>query len=147
MSYSQYDIENSLILFFMRETGIKTDLVFDGYELPSERPLITVEPMPNSNEVRTKRREAIQTIYRFQIGLHASNAIERRHKQELISDLLLFERVPYYITDNSIDEPVDYFLCELTAVVPMGADELNRISEYHRVYFDVEIEDIKRGGY
>lgn len=146
MIMKQYDLENSLMFFFQRELGIRTDLVYDGYEFPKERPLITIEPMQNNLEPISKQREAIQIIYRFQIGLHADNPVVRRHKQEEISDLLTFEKIPYFITQESVDEPIGYFLCDLTAVVPMPADEINRKTEYHRVYFDVEIENIKRSG-
>jgi len=144
MIIRQYDLENSLMFLFERELGIRTDLIYDGYEFPDERPLITIEPMQNNIDVLTKQREAVQRIYRYQIGLHADNPVSLRHTQEDISDLLTFRKIPYYNTQESVDDPIGYFLCNLTAVVPIPADELNRKSEYHRVYFDVEIESIKR---
>lgn len=144
MEIKQYDLENSLMFFFEREADIKTDIIYDGYEIPNERPLITIEPMQNNYESISKQREAMQVIYRFQIGLRAGNPVEKRHKQEEISELLTTRKIPYFNTQRSVDEPVGYFLCNLTAVVPMPADEINRKSENHRVYFDVEIEDIKR---
>ena len=145
MIIRQYDLENSLVLFLERELKIRTDLVYDGYEFPEDRPFITIEPMQNNIEILTKRREAVQRIYRYQIGLHADNPVSLRHLQEDISDLLTFRKIPYYNTQESVDDPIGYYLCDLTAVVPMPADELSRKSEYHRVYFDIEIENIKRG--
>src|SRR5690625_5210693 len=132
------------MVLFERNTGIRKDNTFVGYEIPNERPLITIEPMQNNYESISKQREAMQVIYRFQIGLRAGNPVEKRHKQEEISELLTTRKIPYFNTQRSVDEPVGYFLWHLNAVVPMSADEINRKSKNHRVYFDVEIEDIKR---
>src|SRR5690625_4999445 len=123
---NQYDLQNSLRFFFLRDLEIDCDIVFDGYSFPDTRPLVTIEQMQNNVESTTKGRESVQVIYRFQIGLHASNAVEKSKLQERISQALLFENIPYFNTEVSAQQPAGYFLCELTAVVPMPAEEQSR---------------------
>ena len=141
---NQYDLQNSLRFFFIRELSLACDIVYDGYKFPETRPLVTIEPMQNNYVSLSKQREAIQSIYRFQIGLRANNAVELAQLQERITDAFLFEKIPYYDTQISVDEPVGFFVVDLTAVVPMPAEDINKHSERHKVYFDIEIENIKR---
>src|SRR5690625_936544 len=144
MEIRLYDAIYSLQQFFDAELGLRADWVHDGYTLPVERPFITIEILTDERTILSKGREAVQVIEHFQLGYHATNIIDRTNLAEEISDLLTFKRVPYYDTQISVDEPVGSFLCEVTAVVPMPTDDLAKQSEYNRVYFDVEIENIKR---
>src|SRR5690625_7576106 len=82
MIIRQYDLENSLMFLFERELGIRTDLIYDGYEFPDERPLITIEPMQNNIDVLTKQREAVQRIYRYQIEIGRASCRERVENEE-----------------------------------------------------------------
>lgn len=141
---NQYDLQNSLRFFFIRELSLACDIIYDGYKLPEMRPLVTIEPMQNNYASLSKQREAIQSIYRFQIGLRANNAVELVQLQERITNAFLFEKIPYFNTQVSVDEPVGFFVVDLTAVVPMPAEDINKHSERHKVYFDIEIENIKR---
>ena len=122
--------------------GFRVDLVFDGYMMPSERPLITVENMQSNYEILTKQRESIQATYRYQIGLHDVNSVELSKNKEIITNLFNFHRFKYF--EESPDNIEGFFYCVLTAVVPMPASDVSKKSEYNRVYFDVEIENIKR---
>lgn len=141
---NQYDLQNSLRFFFIRELSLACDIVYDGYKFPETRPLVTIEPMQNNHVSLSKQREAIQSIYRFQIGLRANNAVELAQLQERITNAFLFEKIPYFNTQVSVDEPVGFFVVDLTAVVPMPAEDINKHSDRHKVYFDIEIENIKR---
>lgn len=141
---AQYDLQNALRFYFIREMDVACDIVFDGYEFPEDRPLVTIESMQNNAEVISKQREAVRLIYRFQVGLHAGNAVEKAKLQEEISRVFMFENIPYYNTDLSVDEPVGFFSVDLTSVVPMPTDDISKHSERHRVYFDIEIENNKR---
>ena len=69
---------NRAIIRHLREKfpEIRVDLKFDGYKMPAERPLIIIEGMQNNNESISKQREAMQTIYRYQIGLHDVNSVQ-----------------------------------------------------------------------
>src|SRR5690606_28264498 len=98
-----------------------------------------IEPMQNNYEILAKQREAIETIYRYQIGLYEKNSIELSVMQEQLQDVFNFDRIAFYDTLKSPAELTGYFLCELTAVVPMPAGDITNKSEYHRVYFDIEI--------
>ena len=144
MNVKLYDAIYSLQQFFDAELGLRADWVFDGYTYPTAKPFITIETLTDERTILSKGREAVQVIEHLQIGYHATNLIDRTNKAEEIADLLTFNNVPYYDTKISVDEPVGSFLCEVTAVVPMPADDVTKQSEYNRVYFDVEIENIKR---
>ena len=144
MGLRQYDLQYALMRFLGEKTGMPVDLVYDGYKLKESRPLITIEQMQNNFESISKLREGVQVIYRFQIGLHASNAVEKVKAQETIGYALTFDDVPYFNTNKSIDDPVGFFVVKLNAVVPMPAEDIANRSSYHRVYFAVEISAIKR---
>lgn len=124
--------------------GVRVDLHFDGYVMPDERPLILVEPMQINNEIRAKQREAIETIYRYQIGLYGKTSVDLSVNQERLQQVFNFDRITFYNTLKEPAEQAGFFYCDLTAVVPMPADTLSQKSDYHRVYFDVEIQDTKR---
>lgn len=145
MSLKLYDAIYSLQRFFSDELGVRANWVYDGYQYPEEKPFMTIETLTDERTVLSKGREAVQVIEHLQIGYHATNIVDRTKRAEEIADLLTFKKVPYFDTEKSVVESDGYFLCDLTGVVPMMADETNRKSEYNRVYFDVEIENIKRG--
>lgn len=144
MNVKLYDAIYSLQQFFDAELGLRADWVFDGYTYPTDKPFITIETLSDERTILSKGREAVQVIEHLQLGYHATNIVDRTKRAEEIADLLTFNSVPYYDTQISVDEPVGFFDVNLTAVVPMPADDLSKQSEYNRVYFDVEIENIKR---
>ena len=133
---------NRALIRHLRESmpEIKIDLKFDGYEMPTERPLIIIEPMQNNYEILAKQREAIETIYRYQIGLFDKTSVQLSINQERLQDVFNFDRFAFYDTLQSPAILTGYFLCELTSVVPMPNDDLSKKSDNHRVYFDIEID-------
>lgn len=144
MSIRLYDAIYSLQRFFDAELGMRADWVFDGYKHPTVRPFITIESLTDERIELSKGRESVQVIEHLQLGYHATNIVDRTKMADKIADLLTFKEVPYYDTDKSIEEPAGSFLCGLNSVVPMPAEEISRESGHNRVYFDVEIENIKR---
>jgi len=146
MSLKQFGLDRSLIVGLREEMGdrFKVDLVFDGYTMPAERPLITIENMQSNYEILSKEREAIQAIYRYQIGLYDVNSVDLSINKERLVDMFNFKRFNYF--ETSPDNIEGFFYCELTAVTPMLASDISKRSEYDRAYFDIEIESIKRRG-
>ena len=144
-AYKQWNLTVSLQQFLRDKTGIQADIVYDGYVYSSVRPLITIEQMQNNYEYNVKGREAVETIYRWQVGLHASNLIERGKRQEEISNTLIFNDIPYFDYEKSANESVGFFDVEINAVTPMPADDIAKHSVRHTVYFDVELNTYKRG--
>jgi len=122
----------------------QVDLKFDGYEMPATRPLILVEQMQNNIEINVKQREAVEIIYRYQIGLFCANSVDLSIKQERLQGVFNFDSFPFYDTLQSPANQRGYFLCNLTDIVPMPNDDLTKKSNNHRVYFDVEIKSTKR---
>lgn len=139
MSVHQHGLQHSIITHLRNKLGIRVDWVYDGYRKPIEKPYVTVEQMQNNNEILSKGREAVGTIYRFQVGLHARSSTERSRQQEQIRRIFLFDDIPFLDTDKSPAQARGFFRAYLTAEVPMPADELSNTSDYHVVYFDIEI--------
>lgn len=140
-----YDILYSLQKFLTEQTGVKTDIVYDDYTYPKEKPFMTLETLMNERIYRVKRREAVQSIEHIQLSYHAEHFADRTRMADELSDLLTFNKIPLIKADGS-DSPIGFFDVEITAVTPMPAEDLARESEKHRVHFDLEIERIKRRG-
>lgn len=143
---NNYDLVYSMQKFFEDNFGLQADWIGDGYEYPTVRPFVTIELISDERIERVKNLEALQIIEHLQIGYHAKNIVDRTKQAEKISDALTFNKIPYFNTDKSIDNSVGFFRVKVTSVVPIGAEDINKKSEYHRVYFDIEIEKIKRRG-
>lgn len=137
--FHQHGLQHSIIMHLRNKLGIRVDWVFDGYKKPAEKPFVTVEQMQNNNEILSKGREAVETIYRFQVGLHAQSSTERARLQERIKRIILFDNITFLDTDKSPAQASGFFMCELTAEVPMPAGDITNTSDYHVVYFDIEI--------
>src|SRR5690625_311114 len=141
---NNYDIIYSLQRYFSDNFGLRADWVVDGYEYPSDKPFVTLEYITNEWINRAKRQEAVQVTELLQIGYHASNAVDMTKTSERIADSLTSNKIPYFNTDTSGVDSAGFFGVKIVGVVPMGASEKNRESEYLRVYIDAEIEKIKR---
>lgn len=140
-----YDILYSLRKFLTEQTGVRTDIIYDGYEYPKAKPFMTIETLMDERIYRNKRREAVQSIEHIQLSYHAEHFADRTRMADEISDLLTFNKIPLIKADRS-DSPIGFFDVEVTAVIPMPAEDLARESEKHRVHFDLEIMRIKRRG-
>ncbi|MBO0962021.1 hypothetical protein J1P26_20150 [Neobacillus sp. MM2021_6] len=135
----QLNLQHSIKTHLEAETGIPVIWVYDGVKLPAEKPFITIEQMQNNNEIISKLRESIQTTYRFQVGLHANSASERSRKQEEIQQIFLFAEMEL-LDAATPGKSLGFFNTNLTAEVPMPADDLSDKTSYHRVYFDIEVD-------
>lgn len=138
--FHQHGLQHSIITHLRNKLGIRVDWVFDGYTKPTAKPFVTVEQMQNNNEILSKGREAVETIYRFQVGLHAQSTSDRSRLQTKIKRIFLFDEIPFIDTDKSPALASGFFMCELMAEVPMPAGDISNTSDYHTVYFDIEID-------
>lgn len=134
----QLNLQHSLCTHIENKTGIKSIWVYDGVKLPTVKPFITVEQMQNNTTQVSKQREAIRTIYRFQIGLFATRATDRARRQDEIKRILLFDEIEL-IDATTPGKSLGFFRCDLTAEVPIPAEDITNETQKHRVYFDVEI--------
>ncbi len=137
----QFSLTHSLRTHIEQSTGVKTVWLFDGIKLPQERPLITIEQMTNTNEVISKQR-SVETVYRYQIGLSATSIRERSLIQEEIRDVLTDDKITLLDALNP-GETLGYFYAVVTGETPITPDDVSDKSEYHRVYFDVEVRYTK----
>jgi hypothetical protein len=136
----QYNLQHSLITHIEVKTGTKVVWIYDGVKLPKTKPFITIEQMQNNTTVLSKRREAIRTIYRFQIGLFAASATDRAIKQDELKSILLFDSIELLDATTPGRYSLGFFNADITAEVPMPAEDVSDETRKHRVYFDVEID-------
>lgn len=140
----QHGLNRSIILHLQEKfPDMKIISHFDGMNIPDDRPLIIVEQMPSTNEIISKQREGVSSIYRYQVGLFDRNSVDLSINQEQLTDTFIFDKFTFYDTLKD-SEPSGTFLCDLTGVVPIHPDDRSEKSSYHRVYFDIEIETLKR---
>jgi hypothetical protein len=135
----QLNLQHSLRAHISAKTGINTVWIFDGVKLPKVKPFVTIEQMQNNTTVISKQREAVRTIYRFQIGLFATSATDRARKQDEIKRVLLFDNIEL-IDATTPDTTIGFFNANITAEVPLPAEDVSDETQKHRVYFDVEID-------
>jgi hypothetical protein len=135
----QLNIQHSLRKYIESKTGINTVWVYDGVKLPKVKPFVTIEQMQNNTTVISKQREAVRTVYRFQIGLFATSATDRALKQDEIKRVLLFDEIEL-LDATTPDTALGFFNANITAEVPLPAEDISDETNKHRVYFDVEID-------
>jgi hypothetical protein len=135
----QLNLQHSLRKHIESKTGINTVWVYDGVKLPKVKPFVTIEQMQNNTTVISKQREAVRTIYRFQIGLFATSAIDRARKQDEVKRVLLFDEIEL-LDATTPDTSLGFFNANITAEVPLPAEDVSDETNKHRVYFDVEID-------
>jgi hypothetical protein len=135
----QLNLQHSMHAHLTDKTGIKVVWIYDGVKLPTTKPFITVEQMQNNTTIISKQREAVRTIYRFQIGLFANSASDRANKQDEMKRILLFDEIE--LLDATIPgKSLGFFHADITAEVPMPAEDVSNETQKHRVYFDVEVD-------
>jgi hypothetical protein len=134
----QLNLQHSLRTHITAKTGINTVWVYDGVKLPTTKPFITIEQMQNNTTVISKHREAVRTIYRFQIGLFATSAADRSRKQDELKRVLLFDKIE--LIDATSSTSLGFFNADITAEVPMPAEDVSDETRKHRIYFDVEVD-------
>lgn len=119
--------------------GVTVVWVYDGVALPTVKPFITVESMQNNNEILSKGRETIETVFRFQIGLYAANSTSKARMQSQLSNAINFERITLYQTSITPTSAVGFFDAFVTSVVSIPAEASEAETQKHKVYFTVEI--------
>jgi hypothetical protein len=135
----QLNLQHSLRTHLSAKTGINTVWIYDGVKLPKSKAFITIEQMQNNTTVISKQREAVRTIYRFQIGLFATSAADRARKQDEVKRVLLFDEIEL-LDATTPDTSLGFFNANITAEVPLPAEDISDETQKHRVYFDVEVD-------
>lgn len=140
----QHEIQYSIIEHLRAKINVPVVWMYDGVTLPTEdkKPYITVEQMSNTNSILSKQRESIATTMRFQIGLFAKTSTDRSRKQDAIKQTLMFDEIDLY--DTTVSPPIlaGSFYTKVTGETPIPADDIANKSQYHRVYFDVEVDTV-----
>lgn len=139
----QHEIQYSVIER-LKALGYPVVWIYDGVDITkTPKPFITVESMQNNVDILAKRREAVETTYRFQVGLRATGATQKARLQSLIADVFIYDVFPLYSTAQSPATVIGEFTTDLTAVSPIPAESTDMATNYHRVYFDVEVPHVK----
>ncbi|WPP37724.1 hypothetical protein [Bacillus sonorensis] len=135
----QFDLQYSIKKHLAEKTGYKIVWIYDGVTLPDMKPFITIEQMPSSTAMLAKLRETVRTIYHFQVGVYANSATERAAIQEKVRKIFLFDRFKL-IDANDPSKELGLFCVDMTAETPISAEDLSDKTNYHRVFFDIEVD-------
>lgn len=141
----QLDLQHSIRTWLAQQTGMNCVWIFDGVKLPTTKPFLTIEQMPNTVTQLSKLRETMATTYRFQVGLFASSSSERAKLQETVKDILMFDEIPI-VTATVPAQTIGSFYVNVTAETPIPADEISNTTNYHHMYFDIAVELTKNRG-
>lgn len=133
----QNELGYALTRHIGERTGMKAVQIFDGIKLPTEKPFVTVEAMPNALTMVSKRRESVRKTYRFQIGLYAKSLSDRSTRQDELERLFLYEEFPLY--RNPSQSATGSFLVITSGGTPIPSDNLADENTKYRVFFDVEV--------
>lgn len=137
---NQLDIQHSLRTYFAAKHDMEVVWIYDGVKLPTAKPFMTIEQMQNNTSVLSKMRDAVQTLYRFQVGLQAVSASQRAQLQEQIHRGLLFDKIPLLDASNPSSPASGFFVVEGDiSVTPISAEDVSDKTQYHKVYFDVTV--------
>jgi len=135
----QMEIQHSIRTWLANKTGLTTTWIYDGVKLPTVKPFLTIEQMPNAVSQLSKLRETMLTTYRFQVGLYANSSSERARLQDQVRTLFLFEDIPL-ITATTPAETVGSFYVQLSAETPIPAEDVSSTTNFHHLYFDIAVE-------
>jgi hypothetical protein len=144
-----HNLTYSLIAHLKAQVSGLTDVVwiYDGIALTSKvKPFSTVEQMQANTSVIAKERSYYETIYRFQVGLHANTISERSKLQERVKLALLQPNITYFDTSGSTPSASGFFYCDVLSEVPVPVESVTDLTNKHRVYFDVEIYVQRKNG-
>lgn len=138
-----HNLTYSIITHLKTQISELTEVVwiFDGVSLTGKtKPFGTVEQMQANTQIIAKEREFYETIYRFQVGLHAKTIAERSRLQEHVKMALLQPNIPYLDTSKPSPPPaIGFFYCDVLSEVPVPVESATDETNKHRVYFDVEV--------
>jgi hypothetical protein len=139
----------SIITHLKTQVTELTDVVwiYDGISLTSKvKPFSTVEQMQANTSVIAKERSYYETIYRFQVGLHANTITERSKIQEKVKTALLQPNITYLDTSGPSPSTTGFFYCDVLSEVPVPVESVTDQTNKHRVYFDVEVFIQRKNG-
>ncbi len=138
----QTNIQYSLIQHIKAKTGLNTLWLFDGISLPTAKPFVTVEQMPNTSLNFSKGRTALRTYFHFQVGIYASSANERAKLQDVVKNALYFESINLYDAEKTPANIVGSFYADVLGETPIAPEDPSDKTNYHKVYLDVEVDEI-----
>lgn len=136
----QHEIHYSLKRHLETEVvGVPVVWIYDGVVLPAVKPFITVEQMQNNNEILSKGRESLQTVYRFQVGLYAKDTTQKSRMQSQIKQAINFKQITLYQTSTSPVTAVGFFDAFVISEVAIPAMATDSETNKHKVFFTVEV--------
>lgn len=115
--------------------------MYDGIELPSEKPFATIRQMNNVTTSISKAHEAVAVNYGFRVSLHCKSLAQRAAVQEKFRDVLLFDELPLYTASGLLTD--SFFEVEIDGEVPLSAGDISGETEYHQIHFELSITRVK----
>lgn len=122
-------------------TNISTLILYDGIELPKEKPFITIDQLTNTFDNVSKQRESVRTNHNFRVGIFAKTLRNRLEIQQSLRDIFSFQSLTLY-DEEGTDSGKEFEISEMNEI-PLSAEDISRETDKHRVYFDIEIQEIR----
>lgn len=118
--------------------------IYDGVSLSGvAKPFGTIQSLQTNDTVLAAGRQSYEEVYRYQVGLFASNIGERRRLEEKIRNALRGELALY---DENLTLTGDTFICDLAGFTPMSNDDPAKDTYNFHGYFDVAVDIMRVTG-
>lgn len=132
---TQYSIKSHLA----KTLEVTTVIAFDGMEYP-KKPFITVKQLRTDNTKLSKARETIVVRPSYELGVFGTSLDDRTKMQDHIRTTIMFDDIPAY--DNDGNPTGGSLKADVANEVTLDAEEISDKTKTHRMYFDINVENI-----
>lgn len=135
------NVINSLKINLEELTEINTVILYDGIKLPKEKPFITIDQLTNTFDRIAKQKESVRTNHNFRVGVFAKSLRNRYEIQQTLRDIFSFYELALY-NEEGINTGRKFEITSMNEI-PLSAEDISSDTDKHRVYFDIEIQEIR----
>jgi|SRR5690625_984964 len=135
------NVINSLKINLEDLTDIHTVILYDGIKLPDEKPFLTIDQLTNTFDSVAKQRESVRTNHNFRVGVFAKSLRNRYEIQQTLRDIFSFSELVLHNEEGN-DTGRKFEITSMNEI-PLNAEDISSDTSKHRVYFDIEIQEIR----
>src|SRR5690625_4067603 len=90
------NLEYSISKIIEDRLSIISEIRYTGKELPKELPYCYIRNVPSTHTILSKGKESIESTYNFEVLLFANSKYELESLRHELTNILLFDDIPYY---------------------------------------------------
>jgi len=143
-----YSIALSMRLFLAEYIPEMSDvkLLYDGVSLTGvSKPFLSVEYLVSNDSLLSAGRISYEEIYRYQVGLFATDIAERFRLEEKVKTVLRRPDGISIYSESGIATDTR-FLCDVSAFTPISNPAGESETNDHHGYFDVAVDILRNTG-